>query len=216
MDSIIGSYPATEDGDLVFCTNVEIAYQKDMTKSVSYDKEYYENYVNREGTEIAKALNKARVDIVDKYCGNHEVLDIGIGSGEFIKSRRGMTYGYDINPYGVVWLKDRYKFIDPWESIPAFIRGITLWDTIEHMPEPSKFLALIPKNVYVFLSLPMFDNVREIRTNKHYKPNEHYYYYSPAGFAQFVQDAGFDVIEHNNQETVAGRSQIETFVIRRK
>jgi len=213
MDRIIGAYPAVEDGDLMFCTNVDIAYQKDMSKSVSYDKDYYENYVNLEGTKIAKALNAARIAITEKYCGYKDILDIGVGSGEFIKSSRNVVYGYDINPYGIKWLKDNYRYIDPWEHIPAYIKGITLWDTLEHMTEPSKFLDLVPKGTHVFISMPMFESLKSIRDNKHFKPNEHYYYYTPAGFRHFVMDAGFEVLEQNNQETMAGRSGIETFAL---
>jgi hypothetical protein len=216
MDRIIGSYPAVEDGDLFFCSNVDIAYQKDMTKSVSYDKDYYENYVNLEGTKIANALNAARVGIVEKYCGLQDILDVGIGSGAFIKSMRSMVYGYDINPYGVSWLKDRYRYINPWENIPSNIRGITLWDTLEHMTEPSKFLDLVPSGVHVFISMPMFSDIKNIRKSKHYKPNEHYYYYSPQGFTQFVEDVGYKLLEQNDQETKAGRTCIETFVLLKK
>jgi len=217
MDRTIGSYPAVEDGDLIFCTNVDIAYQKDMSKSVSYDKEYYENYVKREGTDIAVALNKARVGIVEKYCYNRDILDIGIGSGEFIRScRHNKAYGFDINPYGVVWLKDRYLYIDPWHHVPYHISGVTLWDTLEHMPKPTDFLDLMPEGMFVFLSMPMFTDIKNIRSSKHYKPNEHYYYYSVDGFAHYAKDADFEVLEHNNQETLAGRTGIETFVLRKQ
>lgn len=215
MDEIISSYPANEVKDLMFCTNVEIAYQKDMSESVIYDKDYFQKYINYEGTTLAKGLNLTRTSLVKKYCQDKDILDVGIGSGEFIKSSTNKVFGYDINQCGVNWLKQKGLFIDPFAELPDNIAGVTLWDALEHMKTPSTFLKLI-KNKIVFVSMPMFDDIIRLKSSKHYKPNEHYYYFSPSGFTRFVNDVGFEVLEQNDGETKVGRESIFTFVLIKK
>ena len=212
MDPIIGCYASYRDGDITFCK--DIAYQTDMSVTVDYGAAYFEKYVTMEGTPIAVNLNLARTSLTSKYCDC--VLDVGIGSGEFIKSSLIKTYGYDINPHGEKWLKDRNIWMNPWEGISSVVEGVSLWDTLEHMKEPTTFLNLIPKGCYVFISMPMFDNLeRDLRSNKHYRPNEHYYYFTKYGFINYLRDINFDLIELNQDETLAGREGIWSFVFKR-
>lgn len=214
-DRIIKQYPAVPFGDdLMYCYNQDLIYQADTSTSVEYGKEYFENYVNREGSDIANRLNEARCGLTEKYCKC--VLDMGIGSGEFINKSKLKMYGFDINPYGIEWLKERSIFVDPYkEGIPDVVDGVTLWDTMEHMEEPNKFLDLIA-NEYVFISLPIFANLLALRSSKHYKPGEHYLYFSAKGLIQFMSDSGFDLVEISDGETRAGRESILAFVFHRR
>jgi SAM-dependent methyltransferase len=213
MDTIISQYAVeSSDVDVVYCQ--DLAYQKNMNQSIEYDIAYFENYVKRADTEISCRINQARIDLVEKYCNNC-ILDIGIGSGEFIRRSTLTVYGYDINPYGVKWLKDRHLFMNPYIEIDINVQGITLWDTLEHIKNPQELLTKIPKGVFLFVSLPTFEDFTKLKQSKHYKPNEHYYYFSINGFKRFMTDSGFEVMEYNDCETQAGREGITSFVCRR-
>lgn len=210
---LIQSYPFVEFGDLNYCFDYGIMYQRDRSKSIKYDKEYYNNYVNLESSNISDKLTKIRVDLVEKYC-QKSVLDIGIGSGKFIKTTKIQSFGYDINPIAIEWLKKNNKFFDPYKDSPS-MECFTFWDTLEHIPDPSRILSRFSIDQYVFLSLPIFDNLTKIRESKHYKPNEHYYYFTSNGLIKFMKDSGFQIIELSDLETRTGRENILTFVFKK-
>jgi len=209
MDPIIKNYKImSQDDDLIYCEM--LAYQKNMDLSVDYGEKYYEKYLKMENTPIAKKLNELRTTITQKYCTC--ILDMGIGSGEFIKKSKLKVYGYDINPLAIKWLKENNLFIDPYNGIPNKIQGVTLWDVLEHIPDPQLLLTKIAKGTFIFLSLPVFTDLTRIKYNKHYRPNEHYYYFTIDGIKKYMKDYNFSLLEDNNLETLAGREDISTFV----
>jgi hypothetical protein len=211
-DPTIKNYPVLPFGELSFCFTKGLCYQTDSSSIINYGQEYFDNYVNRESSDVAVKLNKHRVNLVSKYC--KKILDVGIGSGQFINSLSIPAVGFDVNPVGVEWLKERGIFADPYKGIPSDVDGITLWDTLEHMEEPSSFLQMVEKQ-YVFISLPIFHNLFEIRKSKHYKPNEHLFYFSVNGLTHLMVDNGFELLEISDGETLAGRDSILSFVFRR-
>lgn len=211
MDDIIKTYPSREFGkDLNYCYNHGIMYQSDMSKPVDYDAAYFDNYVHREDSEIARKLNLARTKLSEKYCDC--VVDVGVGSGEFIKKSNIKVFGYDINPVGVNWLNDKNLFVDIYNFVPDEIQGFTLWDTLEHIPNPQLFFNCVRSGDFLFVSLPIFNEIEKVRESKHYKPNEHLFYFERNGLINFLNDSGFDLIECNDDETRAGREDILSFV----
>jgi hypothetical protein len=212
MDPIIKKYKSIPYGELSWCPNENIIYQTDMNCSVNYDQQYYENYVKMKNTEIANKLNEGRTKITEKYCKS--ILDIGIGSGEFINHCKIKAYGYDINQVAVKWLKDENIFVDPYEFMPD-LDGISFWDAIEHIPNPSAILSCFKSKQFVFISVPIFSDVLNVRKSKHYKPNEHYYYFSSKGLIKFMEDSNFNILEIDDYETRAGREDITTFVFQK-
>lgn len=216
MDDIIKKYPFVSFGnDLNYCYKNDLMYQACMDNIVEYGEKYFETYNNRENTEIANKLNQFRTTISQKFCKKC-IVDIGIGSGEFIKKSKLKVFGYDINPLGIEWLKERGLFVDPYNSrIPREIEGWTLWDTLEHIPNPQNLFKKVKEGQYLFVSLPILSNILEIRKNKHYKPNEHLYYFTVKGLIGYMNDSGFSFIEKTDAETKAGRESILSFVFRR-
>jgi hypothetical protein len=172
-----------------------------------YDQAYFENYQNYRSSPIAEALMKARVDLVQKYVGDALVVDIGIGSGHFIDSRKGKTNGYDVNPAGIRWLLDRDLWFDPFAQSPE---SATCWDSLEHMERPDLFLDRVTK--FFFTSIPVFEDAAQVLRSKHFKPNEHIWYWTRAGFVRWMQALGFSCLEENQMECFLGREDIGTFV----
>lgn len=217
MDSEIRSYPSKDIGDgHRLCYYHGIVYQDDTTQSVEYAEDYFENYKKYESSLIADRLNKFRVSLVDKYI-HQGVLDIGIGCGTFLSRCGRPRLGYDINPNGVAWLKEQKLYFDPYaEKIPGWIEGVTLWDVLEHMPNPDLFLERIRPGMYLFTSIPMFTILEKFRESKHYKPGEHLTYWTRYGLVGYLDEMGFEIMYNTDEETKIGRSYIETFVFRKK
>lgn len=211
MDRFIGEMSAEQDDDLMLCRQNGVAYQANMKVTAVYDESYFGKCRGYEGHEIALAINSARIALVERHHGARVLLDVGIGSGEFIK-RRPATYGFDINPAAVAWLREKGLFWSDIGSFPAF----TFWDVIEHIPVPEDYFGAMKPGSYVFASLPIFDDLSRIRKSKHYRPGEHLYYFTREGFAQWMGLHGFALLEVNDAETDAGRESIGSFALRKR
>lgn len=97
-----------------------------------YDAAYFEKYRKMANTPIGHALTKARVDLVRKYYPGFNLVDVGIGSGQFVTAS-GML-GYDVNPAGVEWLNQRNRFADMYAGQ---YDAMTFWDSLEHIDDMS-------------------------------------------------------------------------------
>lgn len=180
-----------------------------------YDQAYFDRYAAQAETDIGRSLNEARCNLVSRHWGGG-VLDVGIGSGTFLEARAAegieTDFGFDINPAGVEWLqaRSRYRSLYMGRTCPA----ATFWDSLEHMQRPD--LALDQVQTVAFVSLPIFRDAAHVIASRHYRKDEHYFYWSRSGFIRFAARCGFSVIEHNTMESLAGREDIETFVLSRK
>ena len=214
MDRFIKDFAAIADDadeELILCLDNGVAYQRDMTRPVEYGSDYFEKYVSYEGLEIARKINHARVRLVNRHVGPAtRVLDIGIGSGEFIKSRPN-TYGCDVNPVACQWLEDR-KLLGAIVDFNVF----SLWDVIEHLPEPENYFNRMRSGAFLFTCLPIFDALSDVRGSKHFRPNEHFYYWTANGFIDWMNLHKFDLVMLTNDETEAGREQILSFAFKKR
>lgn len=156
---------------------------------------------------------RARCDFVERHFRG-TLVDIGIGSGAFIEARRNrkrMTYGYDVNPAGVRWLDDRMLLVDPY-LIPA--DAMTLWDVLEHLADFQSLLANCRE--WLFLSLPTFRDAEHALRSKHFRPTEHYWYFSRQGLIAAMKLCGFGFVSESAIETELGREDIGTFAFKRE
>jgi hypothetical protein len=196
---------ALQDSQLAWFPEQGIGFYP--VKEQPYDFSYFEKYKELSKTPIGKALNKARIDLVNKYTDG-EVLDIGIGSGDFVKNRPN-TKGYDINPHAVKWLTENKLFKNPIKPT----NSLTFWDSLEHIHEPKKLLESAKE--YVFVSCPIYKDLKHLLGSKHYKPSEHCWYWTLDGVKTFMKSYGFELLEYNWQETDIGREDIGSFVFKR-
>jgi len=210
MDRFVKTFPAIWDRDLMLCPEHGVAYQLDRSHVINYDADYYGKCLSYEDQQIAREINAGRIAIVDKYLGRSAVVDIGIGSGEFIKKRPN-TFGFDVNPVAIEWLKRN----DLWAANLDAFGGYTFWDVIEHVEDPGLYLREVQLHARVFISIPLFDDLDHIRQSKHYRPGEHLYYWTAAGFVMWMDMHGFMLLERQTFEMDAGREDIHTFAFQR-
>ena len=155
---------------------------------------------------------RARLNFVEQhYRGT--LIDVGIGSGAFVelrRDRRRTTYGYDINPAAIYWLEERMLLVDPY--LVAF-DAMTLWDVLEHIEDFQPLLANVRE--WLFLSLPIFHDADHALRSKHYRPEEHCWYFSRDGLVTAMSMCGFALVSESTVETDLGREDIGTFAFRR-
>lgn len=212
MDRYIVECGAHADDDLMICPAEGVAYQADMSARVGYDEAYFNKCLSYEDQAIAMAINRGRIELVARHVDPGEaVLDIGVGSGEFIKKRPN-TFGYDINPVAEAWLRKERLWSFPIAGFP----GYTFWDVIEHVEEPEEYFEVIRPGAFLFTSVPLFADLSRIRESRHYRPGEHLYYWTEAGFVAWMARHGFDLAEHADFEIAAGRDSIHSFAFQKR
>ena len=210
MDRFIEAFPAVADGDLVLCPEHGVAYQIDQSQLVDYGEDYFEKCRGYEGQAIADQINAGRIAFVLRHFGPGRMLDVGVGSGEFIK-RRPHTFGIDVNPTAVRWLKDAGRWADNLDCFGAY----TFWDVLEHVPTPEDYLRHCYLRSFVFMSMPIMQSLDRIRESKHYRPGEHLYYFEEAGLIEWMACHGFVLLEASDFESAAGRESIRSFAFKR-
>lgn len=184
------------------------------TTNPPYDSAYFEKYRRYTLTAMGRAITAARIDLVRRHAGGAaHVVDVGIGCGDFIMARGGWTWGYDVNPRGEAWLRENGRWLNPYER-PSMLGAVTMWDVLEHIAVPHRLLDLVKR--WVFLSLPIVPGSEPPSTSwKHYKPEEHCWYWTESGLVLWMAAHGFVCREMNRVETELGREDIGTFAFER-
>ena len=159
-------------------------------------------WTNRDGPGMGR---------VGAFYGNNleNFVDVGIGSGAFME-RVGCN-GYDVNPVGVNYLKKNDKYHDIYEK-PADV--MTFWDSLEHIESP--FDALDNVSDMAFISCPIYESIDDLIDSKHFRTDEHFWYWTVDGFKLFMNIAGFDIIAHETFEQKCGRESIHSFACKRR
>jgi len=193
-------------------------------KDTKYDIAYFDKYRGYKTTELGQKLNQFRVDLVNQVVGDEAILDIGIGAGHFIELRQGVTLGYDVNPHGVDWLMERDLYCNPYRPYLEYcpwgmnnpekkIDHMSFWDSLEHIKNPEEIISIVGK--MAFLSIPIFEGEKHALKSKHFRPDEHYWYFTRNGLVRWFEEQGFKLVEESDEETKLGREDIGTYVFER-
>lgn len=172
-----------------------------------YNESYFEDYVIKANTPIGKALNKARVDFTNKNYQGDWLCDVGVGGLAFCKEMN--CAGFDINPTAVEKLKEFNLYMNPYEWD---FDCLTLWDVVEHITDPSDLFANVNQ---VILSTPIYKDFDSTISSKHFKPNEHVWYFTEKGLIKFMSLLGFYLDDSSDIETKIGRESIGSYSFKR-
>jgi len=173
-----------------------------------YDAAYWERYRALDRTPAGDQLTDMRVDLVAQHWAG-ELVDVGIGGGRFMQ-QRPFTLGFDVNPAAVAWLQALGAWRDP---SAAPVDALSFWDSLEHIHDPAPLLRNVRR--YVFTSLPIFDGPEHVLRSRHYRRDEHCWYFTRTGIERFMAGFGFDLLHADEREQAAGREDIGSFVFKR-
>jgi hypothetical protein len=174
-----------------------------------YDEAYFNKYVEYARTEMGQRLTVARMALVNRHYQGH-LVDVGIGCGSFIDAREN-TSGYDINIRAVEWLNRRDIW---WNPYVRACQAVSMWDVLEHIAD---FPALLERvREFVFVSLPVFSGPDDVLRSRHYRTDEHCWYFTVEGLMHVMAGLGWQCLETNDEETRLGRDGIASFAFRRR
>lgn len=178
-------------------------------KEQPYDSAYWQKYLKMDATPTGEALTKARIDLVRKYYSGHDIIDVGIGGGRFV--REIDCKGFDVNPDAIDWLLSKKKWADAYITETDVM---TFWDSLEHIHNPHPILKKIRK--LAFVSCPVYRDGEHILRSKHFRKDEHCHYWTRKGLIDVMTHHGFDCLETNEVEVECGREDIMSFVFLRQ
>lgn len=187
---------------------VGIGYYPVKPQDMPYDAEYFAKYRRQADTPIGHALTQARIDLVARHYDG-EILDVGIGCGQFVESRL-FTVGYDVNPAGIQWLRERGWYRDLYAGNYV---ACTFWDSLEHIQDPAEAIGHVRQ--WAFVSLPIYDGAEHVLRSKHFRKDEHLWYHTDDGLRWWFAQQGFECVEANDMETQIGREGIGSYAFRR-
>lgn len=180
-----------------------------------YTKEYFLNAHVAPGYadyhRLADALQRTairRLGHLERIAGRHRVLlDIGCGTGEFLRvaSHRGWRcQGVEVSAYAADYGRTRYGLavhtgaLEPGLFPARSFSAITLWDVIEHLPDPAATLRicaqLLRAGGVLMLSTGDVESVcaRICRRHWHlFNVPEHVFFFSPRSIRALLRAAGF-------------------------
>jgi len=149
-----------------------------------YNIDYWDKMI-RQNSPTAKQISKVRWNFV-RPAKAKRVLDFGSGPGFFRAFRPvGIEVDtFDINPYpqtGI--LHEVYDLI-------------TFWDVMEHFEDLEEFFKKIDASgaKYVALTIPVMKEGLDLMSWKHYKPGEHFHYFSEEELIKVFKDKNFRVV----------------------
>lgn len=179
-------------------------------------KSFHKEYRKRDATTVGKAITKARVGLVERFpYGYGALVDIGIGGGAFVDAM--WCWGFDIDEDAIAWLRDR-KDGALWDPLKLKPVALSFWDSFEHIPDAFDMLDQVEdrgSGAYVYMSIPIFESAEHALKSKHFKPNEHIWYFTEWGLRGMLQEHGFEMIYRSRMEEAFGREDIGTYVFER-
>lgn len=168
-----------------------------------YDESYFHKYQAYEHTAVGLRLNSFRTNLALQIPGTK--CDVGIGSGYFVKNFPQEMFGFDVNPYGVEWLKENNCWANPYEKEHDLL---TFWDSFEHIPNHTRLLKMTKR---CLISLPIFRDHKHALSSKHFRKDEHYWYFTSFGIDRYMELHGFKLLAEYDTESKLGREGILTF-----
>ena len=183
------------------------------TNLISYDTAYFEHMLEMYAGSGRK-VNEIRWQFL-KQLEPKLVLDYGCGCNMFdlYRPEEVTVDSYDIGTIGVSAYPQtgiRHERYDV----------VCFWDVLEHVDwerEPDEeILKWMQRADFVAISLPILPSYFEnMEMWKHYKPGEHLTYFTSESLTEFMEEKGFELIEHDMPECPP-RDDIHSFIFRKK
>ncbi|MFN8008977.1 MAG: class I SAM-dependent methyltransferase [Terriglobia bacterium] len=154
-------------------------------------------------------MAKRRLELrgVPPYCPRHRILDVGCGSGNFVREMEQLgweAYGLELNHGAARYARDQMNLKVSQGSLPnskmegGFFDVVTMFDTFEHMPNPIEVLEdaqrILTPGGLLILNTPNFNSLyRKVFKDRWFNVAAplHYYLYAKEPLKAMLQRSGF-------------------------
>lgn len=191
---------------LVWLPEVGIGYYP--VKEQPYDADYWAKYREMDQFPSGEYLTDFRIEFT-QVNDVSSMVDVGIGGGRFCEDMD--CAGFDINPKAIEWLKKERRWHNLLMSEKP-VDHLTFWDSLEHIHDPETILSRVKDSVFV--SMPIYENAEHILKSKHFRKDEHCWYFTDDGLKWFMRLFGFECERQSMGEQLY-REDIHTYHFRR-
>lgn len=176
-----------------------------MAKRTRYDINYWDLMV-RLNTQHAEQICDIRWNFV-KEINPKTVLDFGCGMGHFRAFRPDDVEvdTYDLGGWPQTGIHHTQYDL------------ITFWDVLEHIKKLKSLRPVLKLATHVAVTVPIKPSKLALKGWKHYKPGEHYHYFSVKTLKDWFDSEGFEFIKGDWPEEECGiREDIFSALFRAK
>ena len=201
--------------DLVYVANPPTA--EELARIYSFASGYHSKLQSRRLERLHTAEARAHQAIISAHAAPGRVLDVGCSVGSYLQEARDA--GWDA--VGLEFSKDSSEVarsqhglevitgtLDDQPFSEASFDLVTLWDVIEHVPDPlgtmAQVHALLKPGGLVAIATPNIDGLfprvsyplaRLLRYWPHPEPPHHLFQFSKRTLQRLLEDAGFELVE---------------------
>lgn len=181
----------------------------------NYDRKYFSGIEKGERVEIPRNLRILKK--IEKYSDKGKILDIGIGSGLFIKLAKKsnwQVYGVDISKYAVDKVKKEVLGVEvelgDFENSKIrenFFDAVNLRHSLEHFKDPERVLRKVYKILkpggVVSVAVPNSFGIHAKFFGElwpHLSKPYHLHFFSKRSLNKIMESCGFKVLESATEE----------------
>ena len=197
---------------VVRCNQCELMYINPRIKSdriiEGYSEGTDEGFISQEKGRLI-TFDRC-MDLIEKHKKNGKVLDVGTAGGTFLKSAKDRgweVHGIEPNKWLANWGREHYgidikpgtifdhKFDDNTFDV------VTLWDVLEHVPDPKKTLdecnRILKEDGLIVVNYPDVGSwiSRIMRSKWVFLLSVHLYYFTPKTIRNMLDKTGFSIVK---------------------
>ena len=202
--------------DIVRCNDCGLIYvDGDITKEmleISYNREYYEDYYHymERSKERERGFKERFLEIKRIIPKPKKLLEIGCAFGLFLnvaKEGGWDVYGVELSEYSSSFAREKYglnvKTGDLCElTLESGYDVVVMWDTIEHLIDPRKYLNEIYRilnkdGILIFHTTDLGSLGAKILGKRWsiWVPPLHLYYFTRSSIKKLLKKTGFEIVK---------------------
>ncbi|MBI2664078.1 class I SAM-dependent methyltransferase [Candidatus Woesearchaeota archaeon] len=201
----------TED-TIVKCNSCSLIYVNPRLKGEKivegYSEGTDENFVSQVKGRESTFLKG--IQFIERFTKPGKILDIGTASASFLhvaKKRGWQVYGVEPNKWLCGWAHRNYGLyvqpgtIDSLNYPDGFFDVITLWDVLEHVPNPTWVLErchrLLKPGGFLYVNYPDYESYasRVMKSKWIFLLSVHLYYFTRTTIDKMLQKTGFQTLK---------------------
>jgi len=215
---------AEEPFKVVKCENCGLVYTNPQPDrrliEEHYQEEYYKEWIEKQ-MERRIPMWERRLKEMKEYKKNGSLLDVGCGLGTFLKlakEERFEIYGTEISEYACRYVKDNLKIdvfrgdLEEAHFPPVNFDVVTVWHTLEHLPNPKATLKeinrILRKDGLLVVATPNMNNFitrilyilakrKKLMLFSNQAKEWHFYHFSAQTITSMLKKAGFNIIKRD-------------------
>ncbi|NIM90466.1 MAG: methyltransferase domain-containing protein [Candidatus Aminicenantes bacterium] len=213
---------AEEPFKVVKCRNCGLVYTNPQPErgliEEHYQEEYYREWMEKQ-MEKRIPMWKKRLKEITQYKNKGHLLDVGCGIGTFLKLAKEEGFGIsgtEISEYASRYVKENLRIdvlrgdIEELDFPPESFDVLTMWHTLEHLPNPKAALKeinrILKREGLLVIATPNLNNFitrvlyflakgKKLKLFSDRAKELHLYHFSIHTLASMLKETGFRIIK---------------------